>query len=81
MDDIPGEYHIYFLGPGISFRMLTIDLRSPGRWFAAHAMKLIIGYILVNYDIEPLNKRPANSIIGQTIIPPLHVPIRIRPRR
>ncbi|KAE8160839.1 cytochrome P450 [Aspergillus tamarii] len=52
----------------------------PGRWFAAHAMKLIIGYILVNYDIEPLDKRPVNSVIGQTIIPQLDVKIRVRRR-
>ncbi|KAE8415648.1 cytochrome P450 [Aspergillus pseudocaelatus] len=52
----------------------------PGRWFAAHAMKLIIGYILVNYDIEPLDKRPVNSVVGQTIIPQLDVTIRVRRR-
>ncbi|KAB8277903.1 cytochrome P450 [Aspergillus minisclerotigenes] len=52
----------------------------PGRWFAAHAMKLIIGYILVNYDIEPLEKRPVNSVVGQTIIPQLDVKIRVRRR-
>lgn len=56
------------------------DLCSPGRWFAAHAMKLIIGYILVNYDIEPLEKRPVNSVVGQTIIPQLDVKIRVRRR-
>ncbi|KAB8259958.1 cytochrome P450 [Aspergillus pseudonomiae] len=50
----------------------------PGRWFAAHAMKLIIGYVLINYDIQPLDKRPANSIVGQTIFPPLDVKIRVR---
>ncbi|KAF7587660.1 hypothetical protein BBP40_006890 [Aspergillus hancockii] len=53
----------------------------PGRWFAAHAMKMIIGYILVNYDIEPLSERPPNSIIGQTIMPPLMVKIRVRRRQ
>ncbi|KAE8377155.1 cytochrome P450 [Aspergillus bertholletiae] len=52
----------------------------PGRWFAAHAMKLIIGYILMNYDIEPLDQRPVNSIVGQTIIPQLNVKIRLRRR-
>ncbi|PIG83550.1 ferulate-5-hydroxylase [Aspergillus arachidicola] len=52
----------------------------PGRWFAAHAMKLIIGYILMNYDIEPLEKRPMNSVVGQTIIPQLDVKIRVRRR-
>ncbi|KAB8213695.1 cytochrome P450 [Aspergillus novoparasiticus] len=53
----------------------------PGRWFAAHAMKLIIGYILMNYDIEPLEKRPVNSVVGQTIIPQLDVKIRVRRRK
>jgi hypothetical protein len=43
-------------------------------------MKMVIGYILMNYDIEPLAERPLNSIIGQTIMPPLKVKIRVRRR-
>ncbi|KAM4065657.1 cytochrome p450 [Hirsutella rhossiliensis] len=50
----------------------------PGRWFASYAMKVMIGYILVNYEIEPLDNRPSNSIVGQTIVPPLEVKIRVR---
>jgi hypothetical protein len=41
-------------------------------------MKVIIGHILMNYDIEALHKRPSNSIIGQTIVPSLEAKIRVR---
>ncbi|KAB8236941.1 cytochrome P450 [Aspergillus alliaceus] len=46
-----------------------------------HSWLLVIGYILVNYEIEPLRGgRPENFLVGQTIIPPLGVKIRVRRR-
>ncbi|TPX10128.1 uncharacterized protein E0L32_001325 [Thyridium curvatum] len=53
----------------------------PGRFFVAHELKMIMAYLLNNYEIEPLATRPQPQWIGQTIIPPLDVKIRIRRRK
>ncbi|RJE24680.1 Cytochrome p450 [Aspergillus sclerotialis] len=42
----------------------------PGGWFASHLLKLLVAYIIVNYDIEPLKERPLNMIICDHSIPP-----------
>lgn len=39
-------------------------LLSPARHFAVHFLKMIVAYIVLNYDIEHLDKRPDNMIWG-----------------
>ncbi|KAK3384415.1 cytochrome P450 [Lasiosphaeria ovina] len=53
----------------------------PGRFFVAHELKMILAYLLENYDIKPLAERPKPLWIGQTIIPPVDVKIEIRRRK
>jgi hypothetical protein len=53
-------------------------LLSPGRHFGVHLIKMIIAYIVLNYDIEPLEKRPENIIIGDHVIIPPTTTVRVR---
>ncbi|CAG8892933.1 unnamed protein product [Penicillium egyptiacum] len=53
----------------------------PGRWFASHFMKLLFAYIMINYELEPLEGgRPLNKVVGDHLIPPIQVSIRVRRR-
>lgn len=52
----------------------------PGRFFAVGQLKLILGYMVMNYDIEMLDKRPSDIFIGVAKLPPLTSKIRIRRR-
>ena len=61
----------------LQYRSILISY-SPGRWFVAHLLKLIIAYITVNYDIEPLEKRPLNRIVGNSIVPSHSVTLKVR---
>ncbi|KAL8793676.1 MAG: hypothetical protein Q9195_003725 [Heterodermia aff. obscurata] len=53
----------------------------PGRWFAAHLLKLLVAYITLNYEIQPVAKRPENIILGDSIVPPRSFKIKVRRRR
>ncbi|KAF9779922.1 hypothetical protein IL306_001092 [Fusarium sp. DS 682] len=50
----------------------------PGRFFASNEIKMLIAYILLNYDIEHLPERPRNTWIAQNRIPPMKATLRIR---
>jgi cytochrome P450 len=47
----------------------------PGRFFAAEELKLLLAYIVLNYDIKPLERRPKALWIGDAVIPPLKTKI------
>lgn len=53
----------------------------PGRFFVAHEFKILLAFLLNNYDIKPLSEKPKCSWLGQTIIPPLDVKIQVRRRK
>lgn len=52
----------------------------PGRLFGAAKVKLMLAYILMHYDFEIQEKRPANVIFGLNVFPPMKATIRIRKR-
>lgn len=52
----------------------------PGRFFATLELKLMLAYMVQNYDFEMLEKRPENPWAGQICIPPIKNTIRIRRR-
>jgi len=56
-------------------------IASPGRFFVAHELKMILAFLLQNYELKPMKERPQPMWIGQTIIPPLDVKIEIRRRK
>lgn len=53
----------------------------PGRFFAANELKLLLAYMVLNYDIEPLAERPAGKIVSEFVLPPLTATIRIKRRK
>jgi cytochrome P450 len=52
----------------------------PGRFFAANELKLLLAYMIQNYDFEMLDKRPPSQWIGAVLVPPMTATIRIRKR-
>ncbi len=52
----------------------------PGRFFAANELKLLLAYMVINYDIELLEKRPEGQWVGQVALPPMKATIKIRRR-
>ncbi|KAJ6026922.1 uncharacterized protein N7446_004475 [Penicillium canescens] len=53
----------------------------PGRWFASHHLKLVLAYIVVHYDIQPLQERPLNHIWGEHPVPSPNTLIKVRRRK
>ncbi|KAK4694552.1 hypothetical protein P7C71_g3051, partial [Lecanoromycetidae sp. Uapishka_2] len=53
----------------------------PGRWYAAMLMKLVVAYIVINYDIQPLKERPHNWVFGDSMIPSRTATIKVRRRK
>lgn len=52
----------------------------PGRFFAAQEMKLMLAYLVLNYDIDRMDKRPEGTCIAGVEMPPTKAEIRIRKR-
>lgn len=52
----------------------------PGRFFVALELKMLLAYMVMNYEIEPLPTRPPNKWFGQTLIPPMKATIKVRRR-
>ena len=57
------------------------DISSPGRWFAAHLLKLLVAYTTLNYEIQPIAKRPQNTVFGDSIVPSWGRRIKVRRRK
>ncbi|KAF4344589.1 ent-kaurene oxidase [Fusarium beomiforme] len=52
----------------------------PGRFFASNEIKMLLAYVLLNYDIEHLAERPRNTWIAQNRIPPTKATLSVRKR-
>ena len=61
--------------------MSCFNTNSPGRFFVAHELKMILAYLTQNYEIKHLEERPKPMWIGQTIVPPLDAKIEIKRRK
>ena len=53
---------------------------SPGRFFAANQLKLLLAQIVTKYDIEHVPTRAVNQWINNTIGPPIWETLRVRRR-
>ncbi|KAH6706546.1 cytochrome P450 [Leptodontidium sp. MPI-SDFR-AT-0119] len=53
----------------------------PGRFFAATEMKLLLAYIVLNYDVKPFDTRPANTFLAGSILPPMKATISVKRRK
>lgn len=63
-----------------SNHLLTLCLFSPGRFFAAQQLKLVLAHIAMNYEIRPIDTRPPNRWFAGSAGPPLEATIMIRRR-
>lgn len=54
---------------------------SPGRFFVAYELKMIMAYLLTNYEIKPLAERKQPRWVGQFIVPPVDVNLEVRRRQ
>lgn len=52
----------------------------PGRFFAAQEMKLMLAYVLQNYDIEKLKEKPPSTMLMGTNVPNEKAKIRVKRR-
>ncbi|RYP12038.1 hypothetical protein DL765_007498 [Monosporascus sp. GIB2] len=52
----------------------------PGRFFAVNEMKLFVAHMLLNYDVECLNRRPEPRTLGWLRLPYNDGRIRVRKR-
>jgi hypothetical protein len=66
MEGMPGKFSV---PPGRSLP-LSLMAYSPGRFFVQVELKMIIAYLLLNYDVQPLAQRPPNRWIGSAVVPP-----------
>ncbi|KAK4242428.1 cytochrome P450 [Achaetomium macrosporum] len=53
----------------------------PGRFFVAHELKMILAYLVQNYEFKPLPERPKPFWFGGNIIPPVQARIEVRRRK
>jgi len=53
----------------------------PGRFFAASELKLLLAYVIMNYDVKPLPSRPPNANLAGTILPPMKATIEVKRRK
>ena len=53
----------------------------PGRFFAAHEMKLLLAHLVQHYDVEHMAERPMQQTILETKLPPSSLRIRVRRRK
>ncbi|KAI1496764.1 ent-kaurene oxidase [Biscogniauxia marginata] len=53
----------------------------PGRFFASAELRLMLAYLVMNYDFEIQDERPRNIWFGASRLPPMRATIRVRRRR
>lgn len=53
----------------------------PGRFFAVHVMKLILGHLFSEYDLQPLEKMPKIVEIADMEFPSEEVVVKMRKRK
>lgn len=53
----------------------------PGRFFAANVLKLLLAYLVLNFEFEPLSQRPESKWMGPVLLPPMKNSVRVRRRR
>jgi hypothetical protein len=44
-------------------------------------LKMIVAYIVLNYDIEPGSTPPKMSVLGDAALPPMSTTIKVRRRK
>lgn len=52
----------------------------PGRFFVSQEMKMMLAYMVMNYEMELFKDRPPNVWAGQTSLPPMKATVKVRRR-
>lgn len=71
--------HIWYVNP-LSMKPAAHKTYSPGRFFAANQLKILLAHITLAYDIEPIAQRPKNPWLNNSIGPPISAKLRVRRR-
>lgn len=50
----------------------------PGRFFAVNAIKLMLGHLLLEYEVEPFNERPKMIELGEEAVPSEKTMMKVR---
>ena len=68
--------------PEVSF-ILTSNYYSPGRFFAATELKVMLAHVILNYDVKMANGqgRPANWVFETMAMPDIKAEVMFRKRR
>ena len=45
-----------------------------------HELKMLLAYVVMNYDVQYLSERPENQWFGANVIPPMKTCIKVRHR-
>ena len=61
--------------------MTGLIASSPGRWLAAHQLKLMFAYMSASYEIQGMGPRPANWVFGDALIPSSTATMIVRRRK
>ena len=67
--------------PRLLERLFTDIRDSPGRFFVAHELKMILAYLVQNYEIKALPEKPKVMWLGTNVIPPVQTTIEVRRRK
>lgn len=75
MDGMRGKWKGYTTGEND-----LLIAPSPGRFFIQQEFKMLLAYMVMNYDLERLPERPSNLVWGPINTPPPATKIRVRRR-
>lgn len=53
----------------------------PGRFFAVDLIKVVLNYVLMNYEVQPLEERPENIWIEYNVIPSPPAKLSVKRRK
>ena len=82
MESMPGKIYSWDITSS-AYPEYLCQTFSPGRFFAANEIKVMMEHIILNYDIKFENEgvRPANKWFGLSLAPDPTVKVFFRKRR
>jgi hypothetical protein len=67
--------------PWLNVNEKEIFATLRARYRCTFDLKLMLAYMLLNYEFQTLPERPASKWIGTSLVPPLRATIQIRRRK
>jgi len=83
-EDVQGKVRPYAVSTGPEYLPFGHGQHAcPGRFFAVTEVKMMLAYILLNYDVKLENEgvRPPNVLIGDIVMPDTKAEVMFRKRR